>query len=155
MTQHRGPASLWLLTAALAVASGLVWRDALTLGGAPHGAWLPWWGIALAFYAAEAWPVHVHFKKQVRTLSLMEIGLVFGLFFATPMALFAWQLAGAGVAIAVHRRRRPVKLFFNIVEQSLCAGTALLVFRMLGGAGDGRLWVAALVALGVARLLGV
>ncbi len=151
----RGPASVWLLTTAIAAAAGLVWRHGLGLGDAPGGAWLPWWGIAVAFYVAEAWPIHVHFRKQTHTLSMTEVGLVFGLFFAPPVALFAGQIVGAGLALAVNRRQRPVKLAFNLAEQSLCTGVALLTFRAIAGVGDGRLWVAALVAVGVAHLLGV
>jgi len=151
----RGAAPVWLLTTAIAVGAGIVWREGLVLGRAPGGAWLPWWGIALAFYVAEAWPVHVHFRTQAHTLSVTEIGLVFGLFFATPAALFAGLFLGAGLALAVHRRQRPVKLAFNITEQSLCTGIALLVFRSLAGGGGGRLWVAALVAVAVAHVVGV
>src|SRR5207248_1697783 len=103
------------------------------LGHAPGGASLPFWGIALAFYVAEAWPVHVHFRKQAHTLSLSEIGLVFGLFFATPLALFAGQFAGSVLALWVHRRQKPVKLAFNLAEQSLCTGIALLLFRAVAG----------------------
>ena len=155
MSQLRGgPASVWLLTALIAVAADLVWSDGLALGHAPGGAWLPWWGIAIAFYVAEAWPVHVHFRKQTHTLSVTEIGLVFGLFFATPLALFAGQAVGAFLALAAHRRQRPVKLAFNIAEQSLCTGIALLVFRAVAGQG-GQLWGAALVAVGVAHVAGV
>jgi diguanylate cyclase (GGDEF)-like protein len=139
----------------MAAAAGLVWRHALTLGAAPGGVWLPWWGIAVAFYVAEAWPVQVHFRKQTRTLSMTEIGLVFGLFFATPLALFAGQIVGTSFALALNRRRSPVKLAFNVAEQSLCTGIALAIFRALAGGAGGRLWVAALVAVGIARLVGV
>jgi len=156
MSQLRGPASVWLLTTAIAVAAGIVWRDGLAFSHAPAGAWLPWWGIALAFYAAEAWPVHVHFRKQAHTLSVTEIGLIFGLFFATPVSLFAGQIVGAGLALAIQRRQRPVKLAFNVAEQSLCTGVALLIFSALAhGHGGGRLWVAALVAVGVTHVVGV
>ncbi len=160
LRQLRGPASVWLLTAAIAATAGFVWREGLVLGRAPGlgvgNAWLPWWGIAAAFYVAEAWPVHVHFRKQAHTLSVTEIGLVFGLFFAPPGALFAGQIAGAALALAVNRRQRPVKLAFNIAEQSLCTGMALVVFYALaGGGGGGRLWVAALVAVGSAHVVGV
>jgi len=156
MSQLRGPASVWLLTAAIAAAAGIVWRFGLTLSHAPGGAWLPWWGIALAYYVAEAWPVHVHFRKQTHTLSMTEIGLVFGLFFATPIALFAGLIVGAGLALAVNRRQRPVKFAFNIAEQSLCTGIALVVFRALATRGGGGwLWVAALVAVSIAHIVGV
>ncbi len=159
LRQLRGPASVWLLTAGIAATAGLVWREGLVFGRAaglgPAHAWLPWWGIAAAFYIAEAGPVHVHFRKQAHTLSVTEIGLVFGLFFATPAALFAGQIAGAGLALAVNRRQRPVKLAFNIAEQSLCTGMALVVFDALAGGGGGRLWLAALVAVGGAHVVGV
>src|SRR5262245_12296954 len=151
----RGAGPVWMLTTAIAVAAGFVWREGLTLGPAPYGVALPWWGIALAFYVVEAWPVHVHFRKQAHTLSVTEIGLVFGLFFATPAALFVGQLVGAAFALAVHRRQKPVKLAFNLAEQSLCTGIALLVFRAFAGGGGDRLWVAALVAVGVAHVVGV
>jgi diguanylate cyclase (GGDEF)-like protein len=154
-THVRGPVFVWLLTVAIAAVAGIVWRNGLVLGSAPGGSWLPWWGIAIAFYVAEAFPVHVHFRKQAHTLSMTEIGLVFGLFYATPAALFAGQIVGAGLALAVHRRQRPVKLAFNLAEQSLCTGIALLLFRSLAGGGGGRLWVAALIAVGVAHVVGV
>jgi diguanylate cyclase (GGDEF)-like protein len=155
MSQLRGPASVWLLTTLIAAAAGVVWRGGLTLGHAPAGSWLPWWGIALAFYVAEAWPVHVHFRKQAHTLSMTEIGLVFGLFFASPVSLFAGQVVGAGLALAIQRRQKPVKLAFNLAEQSLCTGVALLVFRSVATGAGGRLWLAALVAVAVTHLLGV
>ena len=159
LRQLRGPAAVWLLTAAMAATAGLVWREDLVLGRATGlgdaRVWLPWWGIAAAFYVAEAWPVHVHFRKQAHTLSVTEIGLVFGLFFASPAALFAGQIVGAGLALAVNRRQRPVKLAFNLAEQSLCTGLALVVFGALAGGGGGRLWVAALVAVGGAHVVGV
>ncbi len=155
MSQLRGPASVWLLTAGIAGAAGLVWREGLVLGHAPGGAWLPWWGIAVAFYVAEAWPVHVHFRKQAHTLSVTEIGLVFGLFFATPLGLFAGQIVGAALALSFRRKQKPVKLAFNLAEQSLCTGVALILFRALAYGGGGRLWVAALIAVGVAHLIGV
>ncbi|MDX6480974.1 MAG: hypothetical protein QOG85_1484 [Gaiellaceae bacterium] len=151
----RGTTPVWLLTAAIAVGAGIVWREGLTSGHAPGGSWLPWWGIAVAFYLAEAFPAHVHFRKQAHTLSATEIGLVFGLFFATPFGLFAGQILGAGLALAVHRRQRAMKLAFNLVEQSLCTGIALLVFRSLASGGDARVWLAALVGVAVAHVVGV
>src|SRR5947209_6941116 len=129
LRQLRSQASVWLLTAAIAATAGVVWREALGFGrasGLGHvPTWLPWWGIAAAFYAAEAWPVQLHFRKQAHTFSVREIGLVFGLYFATPGALLAGQIVGAGIALALTRRQRPVKLALTIAERSLSAGSAL------------------------------
>ena len=102
---------------------------------------MPWWLLAIAFYLAETYVAHLHFRKQAHTLSASEIGLVFGLFFASPLALLAAQTAGAGVALAVHRRQKPVKFAFNLAELSLCAGLAVLdlpVVRRPGDSGRGR-----------------
>jgi diguanylate cyclase (GGDEF)-like protein len=152
--QTRADAPVWLFTGAVAIAAAAVWALCLG-GGVPGESWLPWWGLAAAFYLAEAWPVHLHFRKQAHTLSPNEVGLVLGLFFATPAALLAGQVIGAALALALHRRQKPVKLLFNVVEQALCSGIALLLFRSLAGAGDPRLWAAALVAVTAANIAGV
>ena len=70
--------------------------------------------------------------------------------------LLAGQIAGAALALSVHRRQRPIKLAFNLAQLSLCTGIALLVFRSLaGGGGAARLWAAVLLAVGVAHTVGV
>ncbi len=118
---------------------------------------LPWWGLAIAFYVAEALVVHLHFRKQAHTLSPSEIPLVLGLFLVTPAGLLAAQLVGAGLAFALHRRQRPIKIAFNLALQTLCTGLGLLVFHALAGAGTSTLvsWTAALVAAGIAHAAGV
>ena len=148
----------WLFTAVVAGASAQVWLHNLHGPGAPGRVSLPWWALAVAFYLAEVWVVHLHFRKQAHTLSLTELGLVFGLFFAAPASLLAAQVVGAGAALALHRRQKAVKLAFNLAEQSLCAGLALLVFHaVLGGGASSsiRMWAAALAAAAFAHTLGV
>jgi len=156
----RGIVRVWLFIGAVATASMGVWAfnlDGFGPLGSAAGISVPWWGLAVAFYLADTYVVHLHFRKQAHTLSFTEIGLVFGLFFASPAALLAAQVVGAGFALSVHRRQRPVKLLFNLAELSLCSGIALLIFRSLADAGDtsAQLWAAALLAAAAAHTAGV
>ena len=153
-----GPLRAWLFILAVAATSAGVWAynianfDALDSPVA-----LEWWQLAIAFYLAEVYVVHLQFRKQAHTLSLTEFGLVFGLFFVSPAALFAAQFVGAGVALAVHRRQRPMKLAFNLAELPLCSGIALLVFRSFydGDPNTMGTWALVLVAAAIAHTAGV
>jgi diguanylate cyclase (GGDEF)-like protein len=159
LKQHfgRGVMRVWIFNAAVAAMSACVWAVNLHGPQPPGRITIPWWGLAGAFYIAEAWVVHLHFRKQAHTLSLAEIGIVLGLFFATPGGLLAAQLVGAGTALVVHRRQKPVKLVFNLAEQTLCCGLALLIFHWLVGTNPSSLqtWAAAVLAAAVAHIAGV
>jgi diguanylate cyclase (GGDEF)-like protein len=155
-----GPARVWLFIVAVAVLSAEVWLAVLG-GAAPlhrEGAIsIQWWELAGAFYLAEVFVVHLKFRKQAHSLSLTEVGLVLGLFFASPANLLAAQVAGAGVALALHRRQRPVKLAFNLAQMPLCTAIAILIFRSLAHAGPVSVWswVVVLVAVAVAHTVGI
>jgi diguanylate cyclase (GGDEF)-like protein len=145
--------------ALIAVTSLAVWSVNLARFGsfdASGGIVLPWWAVAVPFFLAEVYVVHLYFRKQAHTISATEIGLLLALFFASPAALLVGQLVGAGVALAVVRRQNPVKLAFNLAELSLANGLALLVFRSLVDPGTNRVWVwvAALAAAALAHAVG-
>ena len=121
----------------------------------PH---LPWWGIAIVFLLAEAYPIHLHFRSQAHSLSPSELGLVLGLFLAAPGGLLLGQLCGAAIALLVVRRQRPLKAAFNLAEFAFASCLALLVFHSLdgvGSAGGPVSWLAALAAAGTFALTGV
>jgi ABC-type phosphate/phosphonate transport system permease subunit len=101
---------VWSFIAALAVVAAVVWGDVLRTLPAAHaaGVSVTWWQLAGAFYLAEVFAVHLHFRKQAHTISLTEVGLVLGLFFASPLSLLVAQVVGAAAALALHRRQRPV-----------------------------------------------
>ena len=95
------PARVWLFIGAVAAVSAGVWAANLA-GAAPiagqGGISIPWWQLAGVFYLAEVFVVHLQFRKQAHTLSLTELGLVLGLFLASPADLLVAQVVGAGVA---------------------------------------------------------
>ncbi len=138
---------IWLLIAA--VGAGAVALYATTLAGLPatfHGPRLPWWGLAAIFFLAESFPVHLHFRSETHTLSLSELGVVLGLFLASPAALVLGLICGAGAALLLVRRQRPLKVAFNVAQFGFSTAVAVIAFRAVThfGSPHGPVgWVAA------------
>jgi diguanylate cyclase (GGDEF)-like protein len=154
-----GAARVWLLTAVLAAASAALFGKVVTnlapIEGQIH---VPWSLFAIAFLITEAFVVHVHFRKEAHTFSMTELALVLGFFMVTPSQLVVAHLIGAVAALAVVRRQRLIKLAFNLSLFTLSTGLAVTTFSTLAGGaamGDPRSWVAALVAVTLAGLVGV
>jgi hypothetical protein len=130
-------APVWAWTGILAAAAlGLY---ATVLAGLPptlahpH---VPWWALAAIFFLAEAYPVHLDFRSETHTLSLSELGVVLGLFLATPGELMLGLACGAGLALVVVRRQRPLKVAFNLGQWSLSSAVAVVAFRAVAQLGD-------------------
>jgi diguanylate cyclase (GGDEF)-like protein len=159
----RAPRRVWVFNGVLALTCALVWAFAIGNFGDPSfvpGPHLSWWALALAFYFAEVFVVHLQFRKQAHTLSLTEIGLTLGLLLGAPAALLLGQLVGTLVALIVTRwksQRQLVKFAFNLAELPLCSGIALVIFRSLAVPGDSapHVWVLVLFACAVAHVLGI
>ena len=155
-----GPRRVWLFIAAVATANVLMWL--VDLRSFDHASFLPgltlaWWQLAPAFYLAEVFAVHLHFRKQAHTLSLSEVGLAFGLFFASPANLLVANIVGATAALVFNRRQRAIKLAFNLAELPLCTGAGVYVFRSLTSAGETgpHVWAVTMLAAVAAHLLGI
>src|SRR6187551_563355 len=98
-----GAALIWVYSFALAAASVALWTLVLRGQPPPPAAALdiPWFAAIPVFFLAEAFVVHVHFRREAHTISLNEVGLVLGFFVLSPVALVVAQLVGAGTALAV------------------------------------------------------
>jgi len=159
----RAPRRAWAFNGVLVLACLSVWAYAISSFGNPQfvpNPRLEWWALALAFYLAEVFVVHLQFRKQAHTLSLTEIGLTLGLLLAAPVALLIGQLVGTVVALGLNRRksqRQLVKLVFNLAELPLCSGIALVIFRSLAVPDftEPRVWVLVLFACAVAHVVGI
>lgn len=99
--------------------------------------WIGFVGLTLLFAVSEVFSVHLHFSRNSHSFSLFEIPLTLGLFFVPGMALVGAHALGSGVALAVHRRQRPVKLLFNLASFVLADQAAIVVFRAASGASGG------------------
>jgi diguanylate cyclase (GGDEF)-like protein len=145
------------LSVILAIGAAAVARAALTgvpaLASHTH---LQWWELAIGFAATEAFAIHVDVRRDTYSISFMEVPLVLGLFFASPVAVLGGRLLGSGAALALHRRQRPIKLAFNLslfaFETSACA----VAFRAIAGAARSvgpETWAAALAAVLAANVI--
>src|SRR4051812_13567678 len=60
---------------------------------------LPWWALAIGFAATETWVVHLQVKRESQDVSVSELPLVLGLFFASPLHLLVGRLAGSAAVM--------------------------------------------------------
>src|SRR5687767_4941531 len=74
---------------------------------------LPWWVLAVAFAAAETSVLHIQRGREARSISMSELPLVLGLFFASPIALLVGRVVGGAVTLVV-LRHSPLKTCFNL-----------------------------------------
>jgi diguanylate cyclase (GGDEF)-like protein len=125
--------AVWGLIAALVTATLVLQTGFVGRLHAPAGpVRIPWWLLAAAFALVEVCGRNVQVRRHAATLSLTEIPLVLGLFFATPEALVAGRLAGSLLAF-LGRRQAPVKVAFNTSLLAAETTLALAVFALLAG----------------------
>jgi diguanylate cyclase (GGDEF)-like protein len=138
------------MSAVLAVAAAAI----LTVlpGPALGSAWTVPSALALtvAFYLADAYPLHVENRGETLTLSVSEVPFIVGLLFCPPDLLIAARCIGAWSALVFKRRQRFGKLAFNATLQAFDTSVGVLVFRALPGSGGH-----ALVGAGTDAVLGV
>jgi len=154
-----GRVGVSMLVAGIALVTAALYVTTLADMPAPAGhVHMPWWVVALVFFAVEARVVHLHFRSEAHSLSLSELGLVLGLFFLTPGGLLLAQLTGASVALVACRRQRPLKAAFNLAQFALSSSLAVLIFHAVVGASSATGpagWLSALLGVGAASVAGV
>jgi diguanylate cyclase (GGDEF)-like protein len=128
---RRVPPTLVLSLAAIATTAGLLLGP---VGGLarPNGAFhLPWPVLAMLFGISVVLRVHLQFRREVHSVTLMEVPLVLGLHFSDPIGMVLARLAGSLPVLVAHSRQRGLKLAFNLALFGLEACVAALVFSWL------------------------
>ena len=97
----------------------------------------PLWMLAVSFGVAEVFVMHIRIARHAQTFSLAEIPLVFGLAFATPGGLVLAQTVGVAIALAVHRRQKPLRLTFNVAQRACTTLLAVVFVAVSLGAARG------------------
>ena len=92
---------------------------------------LPWWAMALAFAATDVFVLNVQARRETQTISLSEIPLVLGLYFAAPLALIVRTGPGLGRAMIGYRRSPPLKITVNLALILSETALAIALFRAL------------------------
>ncbi len=116
---------------------------------------IPWYVMAVAFFAAELKVVDVHFRREKHSFSLSEFPAVIGFFLLTPTDYLLAMLLGTGAALLVHGQPR-LKMAFNLSNFAFTAAAALSVFYALESTQavpDPTDWIAAFAATTVAAVL--
>ena len=118
---------------------------------------LPWWVLALAFAATESSVLHIQRSREARSVSMSELPLVLGLFFASPLALLAGRLIGCAAALVTLRRCPPLKTCFNLALFAAETAVTLTVFTLVSSWGGGHTtmaWIGAYAGVLAANVLG-
>ncbi len=149
-------ARAWVLSAILLWVAGVVWWFAVW-GREPLSSQLtvPWWALVVAVFAAESMVIHLHFRSESGSFSLLELPLVFGLVFADPAPGVVAMVAGALLSLRLVRRQPLLKLVFNAANLSLHYTLAAAFLHLLLAGRDPLAPVGWLAVLGVTSLVAV
>jgi diguanylate cyclase (GGDEF)-like protein len=128
---RRIPPTLMLSLAAAAATAGLLLGPVRGLQQPNGGFHLPWPVLAGLFAASVILRIHLQFRREVHSVTLMELPLVLGLHFVAPAGMVLARLAGSLPALVIHSRQRGSKLLFNLALFILEACVAGLVFAWL------------------------
>jgi diguanylate cyclase (GGDEF)-like protein len=128
---RRIPPTMMLILAVASAAAGLLLGPVGGLQQPSVRFHLPWPMLAALFAASVGLRIHLQFRREVHSVTLMELPLVLGLHFVDPVGMVLARLAGSLPALVVHSRQRGSKLLFNLALFALEACVAALVFSWL------------------------
>lgn len=141
---------------ALCLAAAAAVGGVATLSG-PDAHGLVIVGLVALFATAEVFVVHLEFRRNSHTFSMVEIPLVIGLVHVSPIVLVTTHLLGAAIALVGHRRQSSMKLAFNLASFALQDVIAIATYRLVahGDVAEHGTWIALAVACVVASALGI
>ena len=127
------------------------------MDAAVSGVELPVLLLALGFAVAEWRVIHVQFRAQASSFSLLEIPLVIGLLYVSPRLLMAEAMVGIIFGLVLARKQSVIKLLFNVVNIGFYCGVSSLILHVFIDSGDlNRLaWLAVFLATAVGSTLSV
>jgi diguanylate cyclase (GGDEF)-like protein len=147
---------VWVFAAVLTVLAAGLYLGFLR--GHPPGTVplrLPWYVLAVAFFAAELKVIDVHFRREKHSFSLSEFPAVIGFFMLSTTDYFLALLSGTAIALLLSRQALP-KLAFNLSNFAFTAAVALTIFNLIDpptGIPDVRHWLLAFAATFAAAVL--
>jgi GAF domain-containing protein len=128
---RRIPPTLMLGLGLAVAAAGLLAGPVRGLQQPDSSFHLPWPVLAALFGASVVLRIHLQFRREVHSVTLMEMPLVLGLHFVDPAGMVLARLAGSVPALVVHSRQRGTKLLFNLALFALETCVAGLAFAWL------------------------
>jgi diguanylate cyclase (GGDEF)-like protein len=146
-----------VLVCALVLGSVGIGASTALQSAGPHPFVIPWWVLAAAFALTESAVLHVQTRREAQTVSISELPLVVGLFFADPTELVLGRLLGSVAVFVFLRRSSALKTTFNTALVLAETLVSIAVFRLLAGglaAVEPRDWFAAIAAVVIANAVG-
>ena len=139
---------LWVACVGLLVASCGLWVGVvgtLPAYATPH---VPWWILAVAFFATERWPLTVNIRRGMPSLGMSAAPLVIGLFYSTPLEVLGAAVAGVTVAAMLRRPRDATHAVLDVAQLTVFIALSEVTFRATAGVGSPlwQQWLAALTA---------
>jgi diguanylate cyclase (GGDEF)-like protein len=127
-------------------------------GRALWGSAVPAWVLLVLFTAlygaAQHYSVDIEVRREVHSVTLMQVPLALGLMFVAPLAHLAARVA-APLALAVRQRHSPVKALYNVAAGSFEVGFAASAVVLVDPPRPGPLlWVVLYVGLLVGDVVG-
>ncbi|MBW3620248.1 MAG: HAMP domain-containing histidine kinase [Actinobacteria bacterium] len=96
---------------------------------------LPWFVFAVGAFLVERYTVNLHFRGDNHTLTLGELPLILGLYFAAPVEFVLGRLLGILLlSVLDGHQTKPAKIAFNTGLALLDGLVAASVWYLLGGA---------------------
>ena len=113
--------------------------------------------LVVLFAFSEVFVVHFDFRRNSHTFSLVEIPLVLGLLYASPVRIVPAHLLGAGAALYLHRHQRAVKLVFNLASLAVQDCIAIVVISSLSDRSIAArsTWLAVIAGCVIASVVGM
>jgi diguanylate cyclase (GGDEF)-like protein len=122
------------MTAAMAVLAVLVYCRGLDPSLSSPTPVLPWWAFAVSFFATEACLRYVQVQREGQSITIGELPLVLGLFFAGPLQLLVGRLVGMALVFYFYRRASLLKTSWNLSFAALHTALAAWIFQLVAGA---------------------
>ena len=133
--------AVWVLSACMAAAGVVAYvAGVLPLHGLAAPVEIPWWLLAIGLFVSECFVVHIVVRDEAQSLSLSELPVVLGLFFAHPALIVPAHLLGSAAALVLVRRQGPRKLAFNLSLVALQSCVAVIIFFALVSLGSPLGW---------------
>jgi diguanylate cyclase (GGDEF)-like protein len=146
------------VTLALLVLSALLLPRVWDNGPASMQLRLPWWLLAGLFVVFHLNVLSVERGREAQTLSLTEIPMLLGLFFADVRSLLLASLVSGVVGFGLVRRQAPERLLFNLalLAANVCVASAVFTALHSGPVTEtATAWLGSYTALFASGLLDV
>ena len=118
---------------------------------------MPMLALAALFMIVEWRVIHIQFRAEASSFSLLEVPLVLGLLYAPPRELLLAAMLGMMLGLGVARRQPLLKVAFNVANIGLYCGVAWVIVDAAALTGDlgPNAWLSVFLATAVGSSLSV